>query len=287
MEIDGMHLYILGMSHAVAVLKAVDRDRGVDHQNYSQIGDDNWSLADGTPKWAENPMPDKWKALPFRDLHVFLIRPFMGMEANLAERNNCRELVATSTYLKLLEIMERKSTDSGLVSFINGNEHSVMNLVEVSDPYDFVLPGDKNLPLVRGRQPIESKFVATELVRRMNPTIAMLYVLRQMHPMLRIWHVMPPPPASSETKIKSQPEIFREIMEKRGITPLSVRLKTYWLYCSLLKEHLNRLNIVVIDPPSPALDSYGALKEEFQQGCTHGNEAYGALVASQLHHALL
>ena len=271
-------LHILGTSHAISVLKAIRRDDGVSH--------DNWNVQLESPLWNERPLPSQWRDLPFDALKVFLIRPAMRWAVRLTKGESGYVIAADPGYWRLLETMGPQKATDALISFIGGNDHSVMSLLEASDPYDFRLPGDQDVPLILGRQPVEVKFVAAELERRMNPTIAMLAAIRHRHPALSIWHVMPPPPIASERHIRENPEIFRDAIDKYGITPLSVRMKVYRLYCRLLAKHLAGMSVTAIDPPAAAKDSLGALREDLSLGCTHGNEAYGAMVASQLRAAL-
>lgn len=271
-------LRILGMSHAISMLRALGTDGGIRH--------DNWNVALESPQWHRSPLPAQWAQLPFDALGIFLIRPAMNWQASLTRGNNGDVLAAHPGYWTLLETMGPQGADDALVSFIGGNDHSVMSLVEVADPYDFRLPGDDSQSLLPGRQPVELKYVAAQLEQRMNPTVAQLTALRYKHPALRIWHVTPPPPIASEQQILREPEIFRNVIDRYGITPLTVRMKVYRLYCRLLSAHLARLSISALEPPAAASDAAGALREEFAFGCTHGNEAYGALVADQLQVAL-
>ena len=61
-------------------------------------------------------------------------------------------------------------------------------------------------------------------------------------------------------------------------------MKYYGLYGELLRSQLAPLAITCLDAPAAACDANGALVDRLTQGCTHGNEAYGALVAEQLRH---
>ena len=270
-------LRILGMSHAISVLRAIGADAGISHHN--------WNVELEHPQWLRQALPQAFHDLGFDALEVFLIRPTMNWQARLDRNDSGGEVLAAHPGLwTLLEALTTMPADGSqaLISFLGGNDHSVMSLVDSGEPYDFALPGAERFPLVFGRQPIDVKFVASELDRRMNPTLAMLTAVRFKQPNLRILHVMPPPPIGSEHQIYREPEVFREVLDRYGVTPLSVRMKVYLLYCRQLEVVLKRLNIEAIHPPVAATDEAGALKEEFAFGCTHGNETYGKLVAAQL-----
>ena len=267
-------LHVLGMSHAISVLKSMASDGGITHGN--------WNVALDNPQWARAPLPEKFKAIGIDALNVFLIRPTMNWHATLSKGESGEVLAAPPAFWTLLESLPPVTNNDTLVSFIGGNDHSVLSLVEAPDPYDFLLPGDDKYPLIHGRQPIDVRFIEVNLERRMNSTVAMLTALRFKHPALRIFHAMPPPPLASERQILKEPEIFADVIAQYGITPLSVRIKVYLVYVRLLMTVLQRLEIGAIPAPADATDEMGGLKEAYSFGCTHGNHLYGALVADQL-----
>ncbi len=270
-------LRILGMSHAISVLTALDAGKGVSHAN--------WNIDLPEPAWELREMPSALALTPYESLGYFLIRPAMNWQATISKNETGNVISAHPNYWTLLNFSNESPKSECLISFIGGNDHSVISLVEAPDPYDFVLNGS-HFPLIRGRQPVDVKYVAAALEARMGQTIAMLMGLRIKQPQLRIFHVLPPPPIASERQIYSEPEIFREVLQTYGITPISVRMKVYMVYCQLLTSLLEQLSIGVISPPMEALDSIGALREEFAQGCTHGNKSYGELVAGQISEAV-
>jgi hypothetical protein len=140
--------------------------------------------------------------------------------------------------------------------------------------------------MLPGRQPIALAIIEKLLEARMNNTVALVTAIRLKHPQLRILHVFPPPPISSQEQILSKPEIFQAQFAARGIAPLSVRVKTYRVYCRLLAQALDKLGIDHIPHPQGVTDAVGGLRDAYALGCTHGNEAYGHLVAQQLAIAL-
>jgi len=116
----------------------------------------------------------------------------------------------------------------------------------------------------------------------LQQTLAQLMMIRIRHPHLAIVHVLPPPPHANEASMRASPEVFGQLLATQGVMPLSVRLKYYGLTCELLRTQLAPLGISCLDAPAAACDADGALRDELTQGCTHGNEGYGALVAEQL-----
>jgi len=271
-------LYMLGMSHAISVLRAIDG--GVDDTH------ENWNVNPDLVEWRKHRAPENFRDVGFDTIKLLLIRPAMNWHTVLEKRAGGDVLSATPGFWSLLDSIPSSKEEDTLISFIGGNDHSVFSLVESSSPFDFRGIQDERYPLIHGRQPIDIKYVESQIEKLMNGTVAMLTALRLKHPRLRIVHVMPPPPIASEARIKAHPEVFGGVIERFGITPISVRMKVYLVYCALLTQVLDRLNALPIYPPTGATDGIGALKDEYAYGCTHGNEAYGQLVAEQLADAL-
>lgn len=265
-------LYVLGMSHAISVLRAMDAGGTASHSNYGP------TTVEGAT-WQQRPVPPVLQEVVQGGMDVFLLSSW---SASLKDG----VLAATDRYWALLDTIPRDGEPRRLVSFIGGNEHSVLSIVEHPQPYDFYTPECAELAMIPGRQPIALHTIEKLLETRMNSTVALLTALRLKQPDLRILHVMPPPPIASEAQMLSQPEIFRELFAARGIAPLSVRVKTYRVYCRLLAQTLGSLGIDHIAHPEDVTDAVGGLRDEFALACTHGNEAYGHLVAQQLAIAL-
>jgi hypothetical protein len=265
-------LYVLGMSHAISVLRAMDAGSGASHSNYGPTTQEEAT-------WQERPVPPLLEGAVQGSMQVFLLPSW---NASLKDG----VLAATGGYWQLLDTIPRDAESRRLVSFMGGNEHSVLSIVEHPQPYDFYAPECADLDMLPGRQPIALGTIETLLQARMNSTVALLTALRLKQPELRILHVMPPPPLASEAQMLQQPEIFRELFAARGITPLSVRVKIYRVYCRLLAQTLAGLGIDHIPHPPDVTDATGGLRDAFALGCTHGNEAYGQRVAQQLAIAL-
>lgn len=265
-------LYVLGMSHAISVLRALDPGVSASHSNYGPATRESAT-------WQDRPVPAVFDAAVQGGMKVFLLSSW---NASLKDG----VIAATDRYWELLDTIPKEGESNRVISFMGGNEHSVLSIVEHAQPYDFYTQEYTEQPMLAGRQPIALRIVEQLLEVRMNNTVALLTALRYTHPGLRVLHVMPPPPISSEAQMLKQPEIFRELFATHGIAPISVRVKTYRVYCRLLAQTLGRLGIDCLPHPAGVTDSSGGLREEFALACTHGNEAYGHLVAQQLAVAL-
>ena len=132
----------------------------------------------------------------------------------------------------------------------------------------------------RGFQPVPEELIRKHLMPYMVTTIGALSTMRMQLPGKRIIHVLPPPP-SSEQQIRSKPELFAPMMEL-GITPLSIRIKYYLLANRMLREAMHSHGIEMLEAPPESMAPDGSLRDDLSAGATHGNRAYGELVAAQL-----
>jgi hypothetical protein len=270
-------VHILGMSHAISVVRALDSSFAHSHQNWNEVqANADWSdlnvghgvLPDGTAK-------------------AFLISPAMGWQAQLQKNQDGEQLSASPGYWQLLNSIQSSRGSNVLFSFLGGNDHSVLSLIEHPVPYDFYLPGDGRYPMLMGRQPVPLLTIQTLIGNMIKGTVAMLTAIRYTLPNWRVVHAMPPPPIASEEQIhRVTEEYFRTALAQYGVTPISIRMKVYVVYCQLMQEALSKLDIQTLYPPIDAQDAGGALIENYALGCTHGNDAYGALVACQINQYL-
>ena len=266
-----MTTYLLGMSHAISVLRALAPDIGISHNS--------WAGHSAEPGFAAMAVP----GLP--DLRVHLIPPNSGWRAVIQHNNGQRTVAASPGFIELLDHIDAKEPDQArLISFLGGNEHSSLSLLAHPQPYDFVWPRDSDAPLCEGHQPLAIAVVEAQLLGVLQQTLAQLTMIRIRHPHLAITHVLPPPPHANEDGMRASPEVFGQLLSTQGVMPLSIRMKYYGLYGELLRSQLAPLGITCLDAPAAACDANGALRDDLTQGCTHGNEAYGALVAEQLRH---
>ncbi|HEY6897982.1 MAG TPA: hypothetical protein VI279_12025 [Rhodocyclaceae bacterium] len=270
-------IYLVGMSHAINVLKVCSREPlGFSH--------DNWVAQFSAGQFFDLPL--KPGVLPEDVLKVFIITPAEGWGSvgEFREQDGKQEVVVVPGYVDLLKSIAPES--AAVFSFINGNEHAALSLVQNRAPFDFVLPGDMEASVLPGHQVIPIEVVTRQMERALGPTIAALGAMRIVLPQTRLIHVVSPPPIASEARIKQYPEIFSGSFAECGVTPLSLRQKYFALYVRILQQKLAPYRIELLMPPAAALDANGALPDDYAFGCTHGNEAYAALVAAQMQRAL-
>lgn len=264
-----MTTYLLGMSHAISVLRALAPGTGISHNSWSgHAADPGFAAVDAA-------------GLP--GLRVHLIPPNSGWRAVIQNNNGQRTVAASPGFIELLDHIDATAPEGDrLLSFLGGNEHSSLSLLAHPQPYDFVWPRDSDAPLHEGHQPLSIAVIEAQLLGVLQQTLAQLTMIRIRHPKLPIVHVLPPPPHANEDRMRASPEVFGQLLSTQGVTPLGIRMKYYGLYGELLRSQLAPLGITCLDAPAAARNANGALRDDLTQGCTHGNEAYGALVAEQL-----
>jgi hypothetical protein len=271
-------MYVLGMSHAINVLRVISREP-------LSFSHENWSALSTAGQFFD--VHTKSGAIAGDKLKAFIASRASGW-GSVAELRTLsdgqRQVVAVDGFIQLLQSLKNEQDSSILFSFVHGNEHSTLSLVQHEHPYDFCLPGHDELEPTAGTQPIPLDIIRRQLEKALNPTIASLIMMRMQLPQMRLVHVLPPPPFESTERIMQTPEVFREQLARHGISPLSLRLKYYLFAKQIMQQAMAPFNVQILESPAAALEADGALKDEYAYGATHGNEAYGALVFEQMQH---
>lgn len=268
-------IYVIGMSHAINVLKACSREP-------LSFSHDDWSFFSTEGKFFD--LTIKPGVFPDDHFKVFIISRAAGWGqiAELQTKDGKNIVAAVPGFCDLLESIKVAQDNGILITFINGNDHSVLSLLQHPIPYDFLLPWRSDLDLMPGRQPVPLDVITRQMESALNSTIATLTFMRISLPKMRILHVMPPPPMASEEQIRKAPEVFGDKIRQCGITPLPIRIKYYLLYQEVIGRTLSNLGIEAIMPPDKALNPDGSLADQYVYGCTHGNDLYGSLVVDQI-----
>jgi hypothetical protein len=101
---------------------------------------------------------------------------------------------------------------------------------------------------------------------------------------LPMYHILPPPPPAAEECARDRvPPVFRDLIDKFGITPAPLRHKVWHICCTAARQTYQDMGISVIEPPAEALDERGFLAPQYAGAdLVHANEAYGALVVDRM-----
>ncbi|MEM8699938.1 MAG: hypothetical protein AAGF44_12250, partial [Pseudomonadota bacterium] len=99
---------------------------------------------------------------------------------------------------------------------------------------------------------------------------------------LEVRVVIPPPPVPEDIVLKN-PRGFADMIARRGMAPLADRVASWRRFRHMLIRFAATERVGVLDVPTEAIASDGALKAEFSNhDPTHGNGAYGALALKDL-----
>ncbi|MYM25441.1 hypothetical protein GTP46_22685 [Duganella sp. FT135W] len=265
-------IYLLGMSHMIGLLHAVQKAEG-------SVSLENWSTQEH-----EGFFPVKLKPgmLPGDQLQALVIgRQAWDPLVHYAETGGRRVVNGHAGFIQALQPLQEQQEDHVILSYLNGNGHAALSILQHPQPFDFVLPGHEDMGMQPGFQPLSHELIRKHIQPFQVSTIGALSFLRVLLPKARIIHILPPPP-SSEQQIRSKPELFEGPMATTGVSPLSVRRKYYLLANRILREQVHGLGIELLDAPPASMAADGSLREELSAGATHGNSAYGELVAAQL-----
>jgi hypothetical protein len=264
-------IYLLGMSHMVSLLRAVSAaDAGIGLHNWCDQAAERFFPIAVTPGMLPG---DAAKAL------IISAQPWTPL-ARYSEQNGQRVLWAHEGLIGALQPLTQHADGDVLVSFLHGNGHAAISLLQHPAPFDFVLPGHEDLGMRTGFQPLPQELIRKQLLPYLSTTIGVLSMMRMQLPGMRIVHVLPPPP-SSEEQIRARPELFASRMDS-GVTPLSIRIKYYLLANRMLREAMGHHGVEMLEAPPGSVAADGSLRDALCAGATHGNRAYGELVAAQL-----
>jgi len=269
------NLFVIGHSHAINFLRACCNDISIlNHENYEKLQLGN--------KFSD--LITKNNYFLKHALKAFVIPPNSnwGKIAVIRVDEGKEHIDVATDFEALLRSLEDRQEDV-LISFFNGNEHSVISMIQHPIPYDFFPPNEVNHGgYDSDLQIIPYPVIEKQIHQAVNSTVACLSVARHILPKMRIIHVLPPAPISSESQIRKAPEVFENLIEQFGISPIKLRVKYYQVYVNMLRNLLMKRSIEFLSPPLASLDEHGALRTEYAFAATHANEAYGSLIAEQI-----
>lgn len=268
-------IYVMGMSHTVCLLRAVAAGDALEL--------DEWVTSKAA---GFTPVATKPGMLPGDMLNSLIIsdQGWGDIVQMQAAADGSRVLRGHPGYIALLSQLQPRQREAMLVSILHGSAHSALSLVQHPQPFDFVLSGREDLAFIEGAQPVDEAVIRRQLGPYQQSTIGSLALARVALPDIRLVHMFAPPPTESDEEIRRVPEGFRQHLDHYGIAPLSLRLKYYHLSNRMIREGLQAMGVDVhfVEAPAQAVAASGGLKAEYAFGATHGNDAYGALLAAEL-----
>jgi hypothetical protein len=173
-----------------------------------------------------------------------------------------------------------RSRNGPVFSFVGGNRHNRLGLVKHPRPFDFVLPGQPDLPLDPNAEIVPFDAVRNALERESECVLQQIWALSEQCGG-SLTQVESPPPAV-EAKILEHPGKSREYIRSNGVAYSMMRLRLWRVYCMIVRSFCERIGLRYLPAPPESMDAAGFLLPELTRNATHGNGKYGALVLQQL-----
>jgi hypothetical protein len=170
-----------------------------------------------------------------------------------------------------------------VIFLIRGNYHNVFGLVNPPARFDFYLPENVNLPVMKDVKVIPVNLVAKIFqVPAMNNAFSLAAKLAQFFKNNTIYQIESPPPLPEEL-VQKYPGPFKEKIAQRGISSAAFRYKLWRLHSKAVQENCEKIGISFLEIPKGVQNNEGLLAEKYwNPDPTHGNELYGALVLNQI-----
>lgn len=266
-------IYITGNSHSVSVVRAVSASE-------SKYSLDNLISQSAT---TFEPVAIKPGMLPGDEMSLLLLfsQGWWPLATMNARGGGERYVEGHPGFTAALTALQPFQEDACILSFVDGNSHSALSILQHPIPYDFVLPGHEDWGMQPGFQPVSPQLIRSHILPYQLNAIAALALMRMALPKARVIHVLPPPP-SHAAQIEAFPELFGDRVKQFGITPFTVRRKYYVMANRIMYQETQGMGIEILEPPPACFASDGSLLPHYADGATHGNAAYGALVAEQV-----
>ena len=164
---------------------------------------------------------------------------------------------------------------------IGGASHFILGAVNSPRLWDFVLPGEPDLPITAGAEIVPYDLVRKGFHREELEIQKLLLLAKQMTSSVSC--MLPPPPvADPELIVKNMPDDLVESAERYGVPEPIFRYKLWQVYTSMVCDICAEAGILLLPPPPESLDEDGFLRLEFSEDSLHGNEFYGSAVIEQL-----
>jgi hypothetical protein len=164
-----------------------------------------------------------------------------------------------------------------------GGEHVGISLFN-NRPFEVYMPDDGPQQEISGdRDVIPYDVLLATCAFHISEPVPLVQRIRSLSS-LPMYHILPPPPPAAEECARDRvPPVFRDLIDKFGITPAPLRHKVWHICCTAARQTYQDMGISVIEPPAEAMDERGFLAPQYAGvDLVHANEAYGALVVDRM-----
>jgi len=179
------------------------------------------------------------------------------------------------------DLAERIAVERPVFSFVGGNAHTVLGLVDHARGFDFVLPEEPDLPLDPAREIVTAEAVRHALAAIDADLTPILELLVRLTPG-RVVHVGPPPPVFVADAARERYPWNMTPDRPRAFAPPWVRYKVWRLSVAMIAERARALGVPFVAAPADAQDDRGFLRDDLRKDVAHANGRYGSLVLRAL-----
>lgn len=188
------------------------------------------------------------------------------------------------------QALEDNAKDARLAIVWRGNEHNEYFFFQSNQPFD-LYSTDVNQIMSTFRI-VPQRMIRQKFKPHLDELAALLARLQAQSPE-KLAVVGTPPPKSDDEALRSlfatEPHFvlwanyLGKTLEEVKITPPKIRLKLWYILQTMLRDAAEAGGARFIAVPAEAQDEDGFLKPEFwHQDVTHGNVAYGQIMAERI-----
>jgi hypothetical protein len=173
--------------------------------------------------------------------------------------------------------------ESFIFSQIGGNSHSFVGLFEHATPFDFILPNQRNLPLVENAEILPYHYIYAILQANLQAEFKIFHAARNSIA-THFYHLESPPPIRDNAFCTANlPPTFKQgKYAKMSVAMPYFRYKIWRLHSNIVHAECEKLGMKFIPCPTTSMDSDGFLLPKYYIDPLHGNDLYGALVLDQI-----
>lgn len=168
-------------------------------------------------------------------------------------------------------------------TMMGGSAHTLLGLLVHPRPFDFVLPGQPDLPLMSDAEILPVSAIAATLLEESGYYIALMCSVAAVA-QRPVAHLQAPPPHRDSARIARDVVWAMYPDMRQQVAPASFRYKMWCLHTQTIQQACVNAGIEFISCPTQAVDADGFLLEDYYKDGVHANHAYGTLLIEQMRH---
>ena len=169
-------------------------------------------------------------------------------------------------------------------SLIGGAVHQDVGLVKHPRPFDFVWPGNADLPLDAAAEIIPFDAVHAAILARTQHFRDIMAAVREATDG-PVFHMESPPTYEREELPANDPGFYYLFGQDAAFSPAALRFKLWRVHSAIIADHCRAIGIGFFAHPPASVNERGFMREALHGTPAHANAAYGALVLAQMQQA--